>query len=88
MFAINEVDEYYGLTGIEHRMYLKAWEHNADGLGFAGLCNLWYQEINQTITLENISRVWQKLIDYSYFKTESYWYNRISGTGTGDYIPG
>lgn len=87
MFAIRETEEYFGLDELEYRMYLTAWEHNTDCLGFAGLCNLWYQEITQTITLENISRVWQKLIKYSYFQTSAYWYNRIRGVGSVDYIP-
>ena len=80
--------EYHGLNGIEIDMYKLAWENNKAGFGFAGLVDLWYRSIKGSITLDNVSHVWARLEEYSYFKTDAYWYNRINGVVPGDYIPG
>ena len=85
---ISASDEYHGLTGIEQAMYRLAWENNKSGYGFAGLVDLWYRSIKGSITLDNVAHVWSKLDEYSYFKTDAYWYNRINGVIPGDYIPG
>lgn len=86
--TIPERIEIFGLTDIEVSMYKLAWENNKAGFGFAGLVDLWYRSIKGSITLDNVAHVWSKLEEYSYFKTDAYWYNRINGVVPGDYIPG
>ena len=76
--------EISGLKRMEVRMYDLAWEHNKDRLGFTGLVNLWFMEISPHITLVQVWRVWNRLIEYSYFNTNAYLGNpeRVN-----DYVP-
>lgn len=85
---IPEKIEVFGLSDIEIDMYKLAWENNKAGYGFAGLVDLWYRSIKGIITLDNVAHVWSKLVEYSYFQTDSYWYNRVNGVVPGDYVPG
>ncbi len=85
---VTRQQEIKGLTREEIIMYDLAWKHNKDGRGFAGLCDLWYQEIRGSITLQQIQHVWNQLIQFSYFQTDAYWFKHISGGQQNDYIPG
>lgn len=80
--------EISGLKPMEIRMYDLAWEHNQDGLGFAGLCDLWCKEISPHITLAQIMRVWARLGEYMYFYTNRYYeYMETGYEGVNDYVP-
>lgn len=80
--------EISGLKPMEVRMYDLAWNHNSDCLGFAGLCDLWFKEISPHITLAQIKRVWTRLFDYSYFRTDTYYQLEETGRkGFNDYVP-
>ena len=60
MFSFETSSREYEISGLkpmEIRMYDLAWAHNRDGLGFAGLVDLWFREISPHITLAQTHRV-------------------------------
>ena len=84
----NREFEISGLKPLEVKMYDLAWEHNKDGLGFAGLCDLWYQNVSEHITLRQIRKVWARLSEYMYFHTDRYYeYLENDYKGVNDFVP-
>lgn len=80
--------EVSGLKPQEIAMYDLAWKHNRDGFGFAGLCDLWMKEVSPHITLAQINRVWDRLCEYSFFRTNRYYeYCGRNYEGVNDYVP-
>lgn len=91
MLSLEPVTREYeirGLAPIEVRMYDLAWKHNRDGLGYVGLCELWYREISPSITLRNIKRVWDRMDEFMFFHTDIYYELFANSTNINrDYIP-
>ena len=91
MLSLEPISREYeisGLTKQQVEMYDLAWKHNKDGLGFAGMCDLWYREISPHITLKQIQIVWQRMIEFSFFHTNIYIRMAENGySGVYDYVP-
>lgn len=91
MFSIETASREYEISGLkpmEIRMYDLAWSHNKDGLGFAGLVDLWFKEISPHITLAQVHRVFDRLSDYGFFHTNKYYeYLYSDYKGVNDYVP-
>lgn len=91
MFSIDSSSREYEISGfkpIEIRMYDLAWDHNNEGLGFAGLVDLWFKEISPHITLAQVNRVFDRLCDYGFFNTDRYYeYVDSDYNGVNDYVP-
>ena len=91
MFSIESSSREYEISGfkpMEIRMYDLAWKHNRDGLGFAGIIDLWFREISPHITLAQIHRVWDRMCDYGFFHTDRYYeYAEVDYKGVNDYVP-
>lgn len=76
--------EIRDLKPIEVRMYDLAWQHNRDGLGYVGLCDLWFRELGGDITLYNIQHVWNRLTDFQFFNTDVYQELYSAGGGNNE----
>ena len=76
--------EVSGLDNIEVAMYYLAWKHNRDGLGYVGLCDLWFRELGGNITLYNIQHVWNRLTDFQFFNTDVYQELYSAGGGNNE----
>ena len=90
MLSLDPISRDYEISGLspqEVKMYDLAWQHNKDGLGFAGLCNLWFMNISQHITLNQVWHVWQRLNEFSFFRTDAYWMLYNEGKERNDYVP-